>query len=1036
MFESINEAAAGLKNGSQTGKSGLSVDAPILLFPLRTEVKFMDNELLVRVYPEAIAIEQHEEQLTKAECQAGIWYWENLKDRVEKEIKPKSTHLAIWKTISDNFGAQRAEWIVQQCRPQNWEESPDGAGLKFPKLSTKKESWSQPHTCRVMPQELTICLQADQGKMIRIKSKNTIPEKLQVGPDPQKMKTAQKKDQEFVVQGANNAAGDFSLAGEIAWMTDFEEAVKKGVGFRIPLPEGSTRIEWLFVFGVKTVDQWWTRVTPSEAGLQEVLRLLRSHYYTPAGLSLMPQGEPTKNTEQKSTASALPLGFEKHHFTRSIQSQEPAATAPAGPKSDQQMLADALGIPFDSAGANELKKLRPNYSNYSAGSYDYHEAQAMNTALFPATVGYFTELVLGNPFGAHQAEFRDWFNQFVTGRGPLPVLKRGNQPYAVLPVTYFPDLAEHQNFPIFQRIAQKTDESLEDIILNSGLSDISTDKDMAEKLANILFQHPASVRHWLRFAWLHSTNYRAPELKIDKTPILKTSNGEELDYNKTPIEDILSNYFDKLPATDFGFQFTAEALVELPLVTSQALSEEDTLPTYVNGDHPHYFPILDYKAFDPCNYIEWIRRYYIIYCGHELREEIPKKNNGQLEMLDPFRGTLLIGESTVLARYLMHAILSQVHKCAVLWLKEQGDVLVDRFKDIVDQYRLKDIWPESNVKTPFVPLDIVFAPLQGIFKQPIINDFTKNINDFFSRQDPFQKIRDPKIPYEEFVRRITVAEYIYYYQGLLLFKIPDGWTPALRRELEYLETLKSSLNTLAQMPTARLERCLVEHFDVLSYRMDAWRTAFCFEKLSKDRQLSSGQPPARPTTSKGLHIGAYGWLLNIVRDETKRSVPADDPALQALGIDKAVEWKSGGGFVHAPSLDQAKAGAILKSAHTRFKNLYPDHPEMFAVNLSSARVRQGLYLLEGIQQGQDLGILLGYQFEREMHDGGLDHLIQEFRKEYSYQAGKLEQFGYEAGQENLATAGTWPVVDGLALLKAPPPNKARNTKKSHPLSKT
>ena len=39
-----------------------------------------------------------------------------------------------------------------------------------------------------------------------------------------------------------------------------------------------------------------------------------------------------------------------------------------------------------------------------------------------------------------------------------------------------------------------------------------------------------------------------------------------------------------------------------------------------------------------------------------------------------------------------------------------------------------------------------------------------------------------------------------------------------------------------------------------------------------------------------------------------------------------------------------------------------------AVNLSSERVRTALAFLEGIRHGQQLGALLGYQFERGLHD--------------------------------------------------------------------
>ena len=53
---------------------------------------------------------------------------------------------------------------------------------------------------------------------------------------------------------------------------------------------------------------------------------------------------------------------------------------------------------------------------------------------------------------------------------------------------------------------------------------------------------------------------------------------------------------------------------------------------------------------------------------------------------------------------------------------------------------------------------------------------------------------------------------------------------------------------------------------------------------------------------------------------------------------------------------------------TRIRHSNGDHPDTLAVNLSSDRVRVALTLIEGIRNGQSLGALLGYRFERGLHD--------------------------------------------------------------------
>ena len=85
------------------------------------------------------------------------------------------------------------------------------------------------------------------------------------------------------------------------------------------------------------------------------------------------------------------------------------------------------------------------------------------------------------------------------------------------------------------------------------------------------------------------------------------------------------------------------------------------------------------------------------------------------------------------------------------------------------------------------------------------------------------------------------------------------------------------------------------------------------------------------------------------------------------------------------------AAAVLRGAYlTHFD---PAHPEKMAVNLSSARVRTASSLLDGVRNGQELGALLGYQFERGLHDGhgdpSLNQYIPLFRAQYPLLADKI-----------------------------------------------
>jgi len=57
---------------------------------------------------------------------------------------------------------------------------------------------------------------------------------------------------------------------------------------------------------------------------------------------------------------------------------------------------------------------------------------------------------------------------------------------------------------------------------------------------------------------------------------------------------------------------------------------------------------------------------------------------------------------------------------------------------------------------------------------------------------------------------------------------------------------------------------------------------------------------------------------------------------------------------------------VLRNAY--ISNASAEYPDVYKVNLSSERVRMALAIIEGMQQGQSLAALLGYQLERGLHD--------------------------------------------------------------------
>jgi hypothetical protein len=235
---------------------------------------------------------------------------------------------------------------------------------------------------------------------------------------------------------------------------------------------------------------------------------------------------------------------------------------------------------------------------------------------------------------------------------------------------------------------------------------------------------------------------------------------------------------------------------------------------------------------------------------------------------------------------------------------------------------------------------------------------------------------------------------------------------------ESLAELHASLARLAVLPTAELDRLLTETLDAGSHRLDVWLTAVAYAVLSAQR--AAPQEPGRPS----LHLGGYGWLENVRPGPRAAAVTGTDAAAVARLDESRSQLRpeaaagklppagqpaaDNGGFIHAPSMTQAAAGAVLRSGFMSHRNT-PDEP-VLAIDLSSDRTRLALWVLDGVRQGQPLGALTGYQFEQALHDAGLDEYVQPFRD-------KFPLIGTELTPQTAAGQVVPPsqVVDGVAL---------------------
>jgi hypothetical protein len=184
------------------------------------------------------------------------------------------------------------------------------------------------------------------------------------------------------------------------------------------------------------------------------------------------------------------------------------------------------------------------------------------------------------------------------------------------------------------------------------------------------------------------------------------------------------------------------------------------------------------------------------------------------------------------------------------------------------------------------------------------------------------------------------------------------------RHAGYSDTLHAA-EAVARLEPERAALLLGEALDVASHRFDAWITSLATRRLSD----------LRATTPAGVTLGAYGAVEDLMR----RPAPVAIGAPPAGAPTPLVADRSAGGYMHAPSLAQAATAAVLRAGHLSHAER-DRHSAALAIDLSSARVRAALGLLDGVRQGQSLGALLGYRAERQLHELGAHTAVEVVRR--------------------------------------------------------
>lgn len=987
---------------------------PWLLFPVRLETRFRTfreaggverHELWLRIFPDDCVIDTYEPVPSEAEIRAARLYWLNL----WRAGGSDSGRRAAWKGLVASCGAGRAAWLLRAYKPAgqpspkapahetllvgatlgpsdpavaaslarywpavwaadgaraaldaardrlkadlgfantagagadaaadaaialappfNLRDAPTAPGtrnapparyamVEFPTaVATQRAAWGSAPRVEVMPDRFVALGYAQsnaagaQPAFVAVGA--PVPSPLIVGLDPNAPRGEQFDPHD----------GELDWGDDIKWLSDFDAAVAKGMGLRIPLTDAQRRTGFarIVVVGV--------RASADASQGQALLETLLTHHRDGrAGLSLLAQGTSTNNVEEQSAQVRLAHDADASYAVAFDDDGVPQPGADWATQHDGARLATALGVSLD-----VLAGVR------GVNGSDQREARAMQRALFPGTLGYFLREMVGPAVGPEAFAFlRTFFIDLVSGRGPVPALRVGAQPYGVLPTTAFSRLAFDRAGGDDRRPShlERTNRALQALAprwaqMADAAAWVGQRGDPHRVLLDVLGQHPASVE-------FHRRTMESLEEHLNRTALL--AGGELNGAIAASIESALR-------------------LAEVPqLLASLGLAPDAELPL--------------------------ARR---LFQGSHVRLDGPVVDEAPLSETEPLGAVTADGRSYI------------------------GWLVAEARRDM-EVMRRQSGFAGDRPPRALLYLILRFALLSGYRHAGIDRLLLDGLIDSGTalawRRDPlFVHVKDDGATESRWGQLYATlpAQGMRLHQRLTADLAAGGGAPELQDQLDALDQLKD-------LPTARLERLFVEHVDCLSYRVDAWRTALVTARLRELRGARQGAPG-------GILLGAYGWVEN-VRPRATALQPASAPADLAAGLPEGLlRDPTNQGFIHAPSLDHAVTAAVLRNGHMSAAD--PARGDELSIDLSSARVRRALEIFEGMQEGQSLAALLGYQFERGLHEGHaplrLDKFIQPLRNVLPLQANRLPETRTDQPTEAIIARS---VMDGRKLAQA------------------
>ena len=997
---------------------------PLLLMPLRLETRFVsspvgdvadvgndlvEHELLVRVYPDDCSIHAFDAELSTAEVDSIQRFWQETwrAGGVDSEAR------AAWRNLAGGYGPGRAAWLVQAVTPLNpadkptklattdivlviagpalpnaadrvpiasywravWKangdqvaigaarsqlvaalgepqatdaiatHAPFNLGDPPPGLRTYAETgvtvtwlelpatageervgWRRAPTAHALPERFVLLLESGAGDLPPVLG-NPITEPLCTGPDP-----AAPEADRIVPEN-----GKLRIPAPLQWMFDFPTAEKTGMGFRVSLTpaQATAGFDRIIVIGIRLRDD-------ADGGRATFEELLRGHNFGRSGFEILAQGVATNNSEDTPSAYARRQDPDLAYDDVLGPPKFVLKTDPLA-KRDGQVLAERLGL--DPLAIEHIR---------GADGRDAIDAQAMNTALAPGTLGYMAGTLMGPVLGSWADELQWFFGSHVTGRGPMPAIRIGAQPYGIVASTAF-----------------------------TRISWLDPDRGHISIVAHPLADRRVEFIRRLHFILkILEANWRQQVGSIGRVG--------------RPGADPHATLLDILGLHSNSVEFHSRAGKSLDELSSRGLlaglgkvPSQRAVAAAQRQAALQMLRSFGYSGEEEPQILDLFFRSRQILLSGPLVQPPPPAEQGQL------------------------ANTTDDNRNYAAWLATAAAASLDTL-------RRQEGFVDDSVPNSLLYIMLHFALTRGYqdagTRLRILSGLFETTAIAALRHEPTSVHLAPSAAvsdsawvklYEPDVRLTGSAD----------LSIADHISLVLGARRPYAVDLADQIAAVQVLSTATpasLERCLVEHIDTVCYRFDSWRLGLVDWQL--DQMRSAG---ANAQGKQGLYLGAYGYLED-VRPKAVPVQPAtlpDDLAAAFAEGPQLVLDPTNGGHLHAPSLNQAVTAAILRAGE--LANRTPGAPHAFSINLASERVRQAVGLLDGVRNGQSLGALLGYRFERALHDAGgfveLDAIVFAFRRAFPLIADKLTptQDPPPPATEAIEARN---VVDGLALV--------------------